>query len=409
MSVPFFAVAVVAAVAAGEALGRLRLRAWVSIILVAAVVWLTREAGIAVLSRIQAARLAVGGEGPTAAFDRGLVASIPGVVVAFLTTFAVRRRPRLYAWHPVLLAPVVVALFWSQGRFNVSIFEHPSILAATVTLFLLTEVVLTMIASVRMGGRAPAGAAGAVATAAGGWVAGGAARLRRRELLPLLVVVLPLLLAALMLLLGRYSEASTAQGGGLLRPTLFRFDFADYINLESEISLSRDLVLLYREDAESAQQRLTLRSGGRLLRRFVLSGYDPRQGFFAETAPGEDRAPRTVGEGSFSLPGRGYERRSDLRQEYYLVNFDPSSLVSVNYPVQVAPFEAWSDSSFARIYEVRSRASDATPEALRRRSHSHTGRRRAAVGLGQAQLLHRLRRERGNRRACARGDRRGRR
>jgi transglutaminase-like putative cysteine protease/tetratricopeptide (TPR) repeat protein len=260
---------------------------------------------------------------------------------------------------------VVVALFWSQGRFNVSIFEHPSILAATVTLFLLTEVVLTMIASVRIGGRASAGGAGAFATAAGGWAAGGAARLRRRELLPLLVVVLPLLLAALMLLLGRYSEASTAQGGGLIRPTLFRFDFADYINLESEISLSRDLVLLYRESAESAQQQLTMRSGGRLLRRFVLSGYDPRQGFFAEAAPGEEGAPRTVGEGSFRLPGRGYERRSDLRQEYYLVNFDPSSLVSVNYPVQVAPFEAWSNSSFARIYEVRSRASDATPETLR--------------------------------------------
>lgn len=362
VSILFFAVVVAAAVAAGVGLERARLRAWASIILVGVAVWLIREAGIALLSRIQAARVASGGEGLTAAFDRGLIASTPGIVVAFLATFAVRRRPRLYAWHPALLAPVVVALFWSQGRFNVSIFEHPSILAATVTGFILVEVVLTMIATIRLG--RPAVAGGAAATTAGAAAAGAAARLRRRELLPLLVVVLPLLLAALMLLLGRYSEASTAQGGGLIRPTLFRFDFADYINLESEISLSRDLVLLYREEAETAQQQLTMRSGSRLLRRFVLSGYDPRQGFFAEAAPGEDRAPQTVGEGPFSLPRRGYDRRSDLRQEYYLVNFDPSSLVSVNYPVEVVPFEAWSESSFARIYEVSSRASDATPEAL---------------------------------------------
>ena len=366
VSILFFAVVVAAAVVAAVGLERARLRAWASIILVGVAVWLIREAGIAVLSRIQAAGVASGGEGLTAAFDRGLIASTPGIVVAFLATFAVRRRPRLYAWHPALLAPVVVALFWSQGRFNVSIFEHPSILAATVTGFILVAVVLTMLATIRLGGRAAAGGAagGTAATTAGAAAAGAAARLRRRELLPLLVVVLPLLLAALMLLLGRYSEASTAQGGGLIRPTLFRFDFADYINLESEISLSRDLVLLYREEADTAQQRLTLRSGARLLRRYVLSGYDPRQGFFAETPPGEERAPHTVGEGPFSLPGRGYDRRSELRQEYYLVNFDPSSLVSVNYPVEVIPFEAWSESSFARIYEVRSQASDATPEAL---------------------------------------------
>ncbi len=356
VSIPFFFVVVAASAAAAVALERARLRAWVAVVLVGAGVWLIHGAGVGVLSRIQAA--GVGGAELTAAFDRGIVASIPGIGVAFLATFAVRRWPRLYAWHPVLLAPVVVVLFWSQGRFDVTMFDHPSVLAATVTVFLLIEAGLTMAATIRLGER------GSSATAAAGAQTAAASRLRRRELLPLLVVVLPLLLSALMLLLGRYSEASTAQGGGLLRPTLFRFDFADYINLESEISLSRDLVLLYREEAESAQQQLTLRSGGRLLRRFVLSGYDPRQGFFAETAPGEDRAPQTLGEGALSLPERAYDRRSQLRQEYYLVNFDPASLVSVNYPIDVVPFEGWSDSSFARIYEVRSLASDATPEFL---------------------------------------------
>jgi transglutaminase-like putative cysteine protease len=192
--------------------------------------------------------------------------------------------------------------------------------------------------------------------------------LRRRELLPLILVVLPFLLAVFAATVYGYTrQGGAAQpGGGLIRPTLLGFDFSDYISLESEISLSRNLVLLYREDAESARQRLTLRSGGRLLRRLVLSGYDPRRGFFAEAAPGEPAEPHTVGEAATSLPERDYRRRSEVRQEYYLVNFDPSSLVSVNYPVEIVPFEPWADSSFARIYEVTSRASDASAEALSR-------------------------------------------
>jgi transglutaminase-like putative cysteine protease len=342
----------------------------VAVIVTALAVWAIHTLGVEILSVLQSTSAASSTGGITAAFDRGLLASIPAIAVAFLSTFAVLRAPRLYAWHPALLLPVVVALFWSQGHFEVSIFSHPSILAATMTVFILLEAALTILATIRRAGRrsAAGGAAAAAAADAGSAAAGGegsdGSRLGRREYLPLVFLLLPLLLGVLMLLLGRYSEASTAQGGGLIRPTLFRFDFADYVNLESEISLSRDLVLLYREEAESSRQRLLLRSGGRLLRRFVLSGYDPRRGFFAETAPGREPEPTTVGEGSRSFPRRDYRSRSQLMQEYFLVNFDPSSLVSVNYPVEVVPFENWNESSFARIYEVTSSASDASSKQL---------------------------------------------
>ena len=343
----FFAASVVLSVAAAVAAERSRLRLWAAAVAAAVAIWALHRGGVGLFSLLQAER---GGMpvGLTAAFDRGLLATIPAVAVAFLSTFLLVRRPGLYAWHPAILAPVVVALFWSQGHFEVTIFRHPSILAGTVTVFLLLEVALAMLGTLS---RRPTGAG---------------EHLRRRELAPMVLLLLPLLLVVLVLLLGRYTEASTSQGGGLIRPTLFRFDFADYINLESEISLSRDLVLLYREEAESSRQELALRSGNRLLRRFVLSGYDPRRGFFAEAAPGRTAAPRTVGEGRESFPSREYAARSPLRQEYYLVNFDPSSLVSVNYPVEVVPFENWNESSFARIYEVTSRASDASAEALRR-------------------------------------------
>ena len=372
----FLAVAAGIAVVAAVVLERVRLRAVLAVAVAAAAVWLTREAGVAVLGRIQAVAGASGAAGLTARFDSGMVASVPAMALAFLLTFALRRRPRLYLWHPALVAPVVAALFWSQGRFDVTIFPHPSILAATVTGFLLLEAVVMTAGALRLGARTPRGGADVAAaraarlSAAAGTAGGGSgaagSRLRRREVIPLVLLLLPLFLIVLGAVVGRYNEGSTGPGGGLIRPTLFRFDFADYINLESEISLSRDLVLLYREQAEASRQELRLRAGGRLLRRFVLSGYEPRQGFFAETPPGEVPEPRTVGEGAMQLPGRDYRGRSEVLQEYYLVNFDPSSLVSVNYPVEVVPYEAWSDSSFARIYEVTSRASDAPPDALAR-------------------------------------------
>jgi transglutaminase-like putative cysteine protease len=43
----------------------------------------------------------------------------------------------------------------------------------------------------------------------------------------------------------------------------------------------------------------------------------------------------------------------------YLVNFDPDSLVALNYPVRVVPFRAWPDASFSRVYQVTSQVSRA--------------------------------------------------
>jgi hypothetical protein len=44
-----------------------------------------------------------------------------------------------------------------------------------------------------------------------------------------------------------------------------------------------------------------------------------------------------------------------VRQEYYFLTLDPSSLVSLNYPVRVTPLRNWKSSSFLRVYRVDSR------------------------------------------------------
>ncbi len=49
-----------------------------------------------------------------------------------------------------------------------------------------------------------------------------------------------------------------------------------------------------------------------------------------------------------------------MSQEYYFLTLDPSSLISLNYPVRVAPLRNWKSSSFLRVYRVDSRVMRST-------------------------------------------------
>ena len=131
----------------------------------------------------------------------------------------------------------------------------------------------------------------------------------------------PLLLVFLFFLLARYGESAVRAGGGLTKPTLFRFDFSHYVRLESEISTTDDPVLLFRTDGEAERW---------LLRRFVLSGYDPRRGFFMDRRAGIDEHPAVVPDSPVDLPDPGYRGRETVEQEYFFLAIDPTSLVAVN-------------------------------------------------------------------------------
>ena len=151
-------------------------------------------------------------------------------------------------------------------------------------------------------------------------------------------------------LLGKYSEGSVSKGGGLMKPTLFRFDFSKYLKLESEISMQDDLVLLFRQNKPENY----LLPEHLLLRRFVLSGYRKGRGFFAEPEPSGRIEPSTVPDYPVSFADPAYIDRTGVSQDFFLVNLDPEALVAMNYPVSVTPYKNWNASSFMRIYNVRS-------------------------------------------------------
>ncbi|MDC7232287.1 MAG: hypothetical protein PQJ58_03580, partial [Spirochaetales bacterium] len=86
---------------------------------------------------------------------------------------------------------------------------------------------------------------------------------RRLALLPaLLLLILPL--AGVLPLSRLYRNESRKEGGGLLEESLFRFDFSDYLSLESSISMKDDLVFLMSMEGRPDQF---------LTRRYVLSSW----------------------------------------------------------------------------------------------------------------------------------------
>ncbi|MDR2110245.1 MAG: hypothetical protein LBP32_02950 [Spirochaetaceae bacterium] len=150
-------------------------------------------------------------------------------------------------------------------------------------------------------------------------------------------------------------EGAVTKGGGLLEPNLFRFDFTQYLKLESEISMKDDLVLIVRKDPEDIHI---------LLRRFVLSGYDRKQGFFRNEPVDEAAHPQRLPEGRTAFDAGGFGAGRITGQEYFFVNLDPQVFIALNQPVLVTPFDQWDASSFSSAYGVQSYVSEAMPFEL---------------------------------------------
>ncbi|MDR3161134.1 MAG: hypothetical protein LBU28_05905 [Spirochaetaceae bacterium] len=169
-----------------------------------------------------------------------------------------------------------------------------------------------------------------------------------------LALLVPVLLGGV-LCIRPSQEGAVSHEGGLLEPNLFRFDFTQYLKLESEITMKDDLVLITKQDPGSLQS---------LLRRFVLSGYDPRRGFFRNEEIDEKTHPQRLPEGPLVLEGDVPAPYRTADQEYFLVNLDPSVFIGLNRPALITPFEQWDASSFSAAYRVRSLISAALPFEL---------------------------------------------
>ncbi|MDR0623031.1 MAG: hypothetical protein LBG10_01205 [Treponema sp.] len=183
-----------------------------------------------------------------------------------------------------------------------------------------------------------------------------AVKLRKREALPAALTLLLLVFLGGLLFLRPSQERAVEKGGGLLEPKLFRFDFSQFLRLESEISMNDDLALILKKDTEDDHI---------LFRRYVLSGYSEKQGFFRVEDLDEKTHPQRVPAGPLRLPGRAPFKSSRITgQEFYLVNFDSTAFIGLNDPFTITPYESWDASSFSSAYGVQSYAGEANPFEL---------------------------------------------
>ncbi|MDR1904798.1 MAG: hypothetical protein LBQ88_21260 [Treponema sp.] len=177
-------------------------------------------------------------------------------------------------------------------------------------------------------------------------------RLRKTECATAAVSVLLLVILGGVLFIRPSQERAVDRGGGLLEPKLFQFDFSQVLKLESEISMNDDLVLIVKKDSDDEHI---------LLRRYVLSGYNKKQGFFRVETWDEAAHPGKLPERKTSLDAKPISSGRITNQEYYIVNFDGSAFIGMNAPLSVTPFETWDASSFRSAYAVESLTSEAIP------------------------------------------------
>jgi transglutaminase-like putative cysteine protease/tetratricopeptide (TPR) repeat protein len=160
-----------------------------------------------------------------------------------------------------------------------------------------------------------------------------------------LILFIPLLFTGAYFLVRAYNSNSVSNNGGLIQPTMFRFDFSPFLSLQDEIKMNDKLVMIVRTKQENTTT---------FLRRIYLSGWNPQKGFFETAAPGEPAQAKEVPQRKTDFPHSNYALRTPTEQEYFIVNFDPTSLVAMDYPVTVRPYKIWDSTSFSGAYSVTS-------------------------------------------------------
>lgn len=350
--VPALLVTVAVGMIGGVALGRVRLRRAVAPLVLFASPWLLRALVSAVLNALA---LFAGGaaERLPLLFEALFWPALPFLYLVFIFTWLVERNEPAIVWEVGARAVLLFTLFWNQGHYGLTLYPHPAWAALTVASVALVESAILIVytrrrmrnstnIAVSMGGRR------------------GLPRLARES-----AAAVPMILLALLLFGAfwqHYREHATRAGGGLIRPSMFSFEFAELLELESSISMSDELVLLFRREGRARRQ---------LLRSAVLDGYSGSRGFYRDdSAPDgaltEGDAAGSVGNRRRELDTGDYFARERVRQELYLVNFNPDSLFALPEPARITPYRAWDDTSFARVYAVESEVSTAFPPQLRR-------------------------------------------
>ena len=178
---------------------------------------------------------------------------------------------------------------------------------------------------------------------------------RTGERIAAIAALLAVVVIGGVLFLRPLQERAVEKGGGLLEPKLFSFDFSQFLRLDTEISMSDDLVLIVKKDNNDDHI---------LLRRSVLSGYSKKQGFYRIEELDERTHPQRLPERPARFTPAAFKAARSVTQEYFLVNFDAAAFVGMKEPVSVTPYESWDASSFKAAYSVESMTSTAALSAL---------------------------------------------
>jgi len=324
-----FALAMAISIATGFAADRFRLRAIPVLAILAAAPWILRV----LLIVCAGFRFGPGTTSDTLvlAFDRNLLVLLLPFWWSGATAYAASRFLSFTRMEPLLNTALLIAIFLAAPSGEIAAYRQPVVLAATMASIACLEIFVL------------------AATAPGRGK--GMARQRAGSAL----IAASVCAAVAIFLIRPLEEKSIDKGGGLLKPELFRFDFSRILKLESEISLDDDLVLIVRKDADDAHI---------LLRRFTLSGYDRKKGFYRDAPTDENAHPARIPEGRTEFDAAPARSSVEIEQDYYLVNFDPSAFVAMNRPARVIPFAAWDASSFQSVYSVKSVVPDALPFEL---------------------------------------------
>ncbi|MBN2531271.1 MAG: transglutaminase domain-containing protein [Spirochaetales bacterium] len=263
-------------------------------------------------------------------FDRDFFPAILPCFVAWFFNFLALRKPGFVQFEIGCNAIFLLVIFYTQADYNITLY-HPTFFGIFLGLYVLAEIFILLLASrekTRLIQKKRKGE-------------------NVKRILSYLWIIVPLffLLLLYFFLLDRYNKDSAKARGGLMESTMFRFDLSRYIKLQSEIKLSDELVLIMRKNGPASRL---------LLRRFVLSEYQPGGGFFQSQKKGIDDIPVVVPDSTQVLADPHYTAREQVTQEYFLINLDPTSFIAMNYPVKIIPYKNWEDSSFLRIYKVES-------------------------------------------------------
>ncbi|MDR2029764.1 MAG: hypothetical protein LBP93_09550 [Treponema sp.] len=326
---PVFAAALLCAFAAAWVLAKRRIPPAPAMLTLMLIPWAART--LIALPRIFVSGPAVRLDSLLLNLDRNnFVSLLPFYWTAITTYFSLRSRRFLRA--DIIAADVLLLVIFCIVRTtDMEVYRWPVLMIALFTGLLFLQILALMLSLPPEYG------------------------LRKTEALRGGLALFALVLLGGLLLIRPSQERAVDRGGGLLQPNLFRFDFSQFLRLESEISMGDDLVFIVRKDPGDAHI---------FLRRFVLSAYNPKQGFFRHESIDEKTHPQRLPGGRTLLEAEPIKAYHLTNQEYFLVNFDASALIAMNEPVELIPFDSWDASSFSSAYGVQSHTSEALPFEL---------------------------------------------